>query len=57
MPRVTLRLSVDGHEEELCEYLCDYADCPNIATDAVGHAKEIAAAVRAGRPPFNRRGF
>ena len=45
MPRVTIRMSGDGQVEELSEYLCDYPDCPNIATEVVGHAKEIAATV------------
>jgi len=42
MPRVTLkaRLTPDGHEEELSEYLCDWPDCPNIATHVLGCARE-----------------
>lgn len=44
MPRVTIRtgiLAADGQEEELSEYLCDWPDCPNIATQVVGCVKEI----------------
>jgi hypothetical protein len=39
MPRVTIRTGIvapDGREEELSEYLCDWPDCPNIATQVVG---------------------
>ena len=31
----------DGREELLTEYLCDYPDCPNVATRVLGYAKEI----------------
>lgn len=39
MSRVTIKtglLDPDGSEEELIEYLCDYPNCPNIATDVIG---------------------
>jgi hypothetical protein len=39
MPRVTIKsgiLAPDGREEELGEYLCDWPDCPNIATHVLG---------------------
>lgn len=42
MPRVTLKAgsASDGHEEELSEYLCDWPDCPNIATHVLGCVRE-----------------
>jgi hypothetical protein len=39
MSRVTIKtgfMDADGREEELIEYLCDYPNCPNIATNVVG---------------------
>jgi hypothetical protein len=39
MSRVTIKTGLidpDGREEELIEYLCDYPNCPNIATRIVG---------------------
>jgi hypothetical protein len=44
MPQVTIKTGMtapDGREEELTEYLCDWPDCPNVATDVLGCAKEI----------------
>jgi hypothetical protein len=44
MSRVTIKtgfIDADGHEEELTEYLCDYPDCPNIATSVLGHIREL----------------
>jgi hypothetical protein len=46
MPRVTIRtgfFAPDGHEEELSEYLCDWPDCPNVATQVVGCVREFGA--------------
>lgn len=31
MPRVTLRLTVDGVDESISEYICDFPDCPEPA--------------------------
>jgi hypothetical protein len=31
----------DGRDEELTEYLCDYPDCPNIATQMLGCLAEL----------------
>lgn len=45
MPRVTIRTgitSAGGTEEVLTEYLCDWADCANVAEHAVGFARELA---------------
>ena len=44
MPRVTYKtgfMDVDGREEELSEYLCDWPGCSNIADHVLGCAKEI----------------
>jgi hypothetical protein len=47
MPRVTLKTGIaapDGREEELSEYLCDWPECPNVATQVLGCIKELALA-------------
>jgi hypothetical protein len=36
---------VDGREEVLTEYLCDWPDCPNVAIHVMGVVKDIRAAV------------
>jgi hypothetical protein len=41
VPQVTLRSIVDGREETLSEYLCDWPDCPNVAVRAVGVVREL----------------
>jgi hypothetical protein len=44
MPRVVIKTGFtapDGREEELTEYLCDYPDCPNIATRMLGCLVEL----------------
>ena len=44
MPRVTIRTGIftpDGREEELSEFVCDAPGCPNIATQVVGHVREL----------------
>jgi len=44
MSRVTIKtgfMDADGHEEELTEYLCDYPNCPNIATSVLGCIVEL----------------
>jgi hypothetical protein len=44
MPRVTLKTGIaapDGREEELSEYLCDWPNCPNIATHVLGCIREF----------------
>jgi hypothetical protein len=44
MPRVTTKTGVlgpDGREEELAEYLCDWPDCPNIATRVLGSISDL----------------
>ena len=29
MPQATLRITVDGREETISEYICDWPDCPH----------------------------
>jgi len=44
MPRVTIKSGLfapDGREEELIDYLCDWPDCPNIATHVLGCIREF----------------
>jgi len=47
MARVVIRsglLRPDGRQEELAEFLCDWPDCPNIATHVLGCIKELGLA-------------
>ncbi len=41
MPQVTIRTIIDGREETLSEYLCDWPECPNVATEVVGVVREL----------------
>jgi hypothetical protein len=41
MPVVTLRTVVNDREEAVSEYICDWPDCPNIATVVVGVVREL----------------
>jgi len=41
MPQVTIRTVVDGREETMSEYLCDWPECPNVATEVVGLVREL----------------
>jgi len=44
MPWVEIKSGLtaqDGHEEKLTEYLCDYPDCPNLATQMLGCVVEL----------------
>lgn len=41
MPQVTIRTIIDGREETLSEYLCDWAGCPNVAVQVVGVVREL----------------
>jgi hypothetical protein len=41
MPQVTIRAIVDGREETLSEYVCDWPDCPNVAVEVVGVVREL----------------
>jgi hypothetical protein len=44
MPRVQIKTGLtdsDGKEEVLSEYICDQADCPNIAIHILGVIVEL----------------
>ena len=44
MPRVTIRTGfsdANGEEESLSDYVCDWPDCPNIASQVLGIAREL----------------
>jgi hypothetical protein len=44
VPRVTIKsglTSPEGQEDCMTEYLCDWPDCPNIATEVLGCSKEL----------------
>ena len=41
MPQVTIRTTIDGREETLTEYLCDWSDCPNVAVGVLGVVREL----------------
>ena len=48
MSRLTIKTGIadiDGREEVLTEYLCDWPDCPNVALHVMGVVKDIRAAV------------
>jgi hypothetical protein len=46
MPQVTIRTIIDGRDETLTEYLCDWCDCPNAAVEVLGFVRELS--LRAG---------
>jgi hypothetical protein len=44
MPHVTINTGIaaeDGREETLSEYLCDWPDCPNVASHVIGIVREL----------------
>jgi len=41
MPQVTIRTTVNGREEAVSEYLCDWPDCPNVATELIGVVRDL----------------
>ena len=41
MPPVTIRTTVNGREEMLSEYLCDWPGCPNVAVEVLGFVREL----------------
>jgi len=41
MPQVTIRTTVNGREEAVSEYLCDWPDCPNVATEVIGVVRDL----------------
>jgi hypothetical protein len=47
MARVVIKsgfMTPDGRQEELAEFMCDWPDCPNVATQVLGCVKELALA-------------
>lgn len=44
MPQVTLRTTVNGQEESISEFICDWKDCPNVAVEVVAVIRELRAA-------------
>ena len=55
MPQVIVLTSIDGREESLTEYLCDWSGCPNVAVEVLGGVRELnmSAAVAAVRMPMS----
>ena len=44
MAQVTIPTGVvrpDGSEERLSEYLCDWPECPNVATQVLGGSRDL----------------
>jgi hypothetical protein len=41
VPQITLRHTIDGREETLSEYICDWPDCPKVAVSVVGIVREL----------------
>jgi len=41
MPQVTLRTIVDGREETISEYICDWPGCPHLAVHVLGVVREL----------------
>jgi len=41
LPQVSIRTTVDGREETVSEYICDWPDCPNVATEVIGVVREL----------------
>jgi hypothetical protein len=42
VPQVTLRTTVDGREETISEYICDWPDCPRVAVHVIGVVRELS---------------
>ena len=48
MARVVMKsefLKPDGNQEELAGFMCDWPDCPNIATQVLGCVKELGLSI------------
>ena len=41
VPQVTIRTEIDGREETISEYMCDWPDCPNVAVEVLGVVREL----------------
>jgi hypothetical protein len=44
VPQVTLRTTVNGCEESISEFICDWKDCPNVAVEVVAVIRELRQA-------------
>ena len=51
MPRVTLRTeTADRTEVSVTEYICDMADCPNVAEHVLGFSRALGGFVAVCAP-------
>jgi hypothetical protein len=41
VPQITIRTTIDGQEEVLSEYMCDWPNCPEVAVHVVGGVSEL----------------
>lgn len=41
MPYITVKTEIDGQEDSISEYMCDWADCPNIAVEVIGVSRSL----------------
>jgi hypothetical protein len=41
VPQITIRTTIDGQEEVLSEYMCDWPNCPEVAVHVVGVVREL----------------
>jgi hypothetical protein len=44
IPQITIKTGFktpDGVEEQLTEFICDFPGCPNLATQVLGHSREL----------------
>jgi hypothetical protein len=41
MPQVALRIVVDGREDTISEYMCDWPNCPHAAVEVVNALREL----------------
>jgi len=59
MPQVTIRTTINGQEETMSEYLCDWSDCPNVAVEVLGVVRSLrmraAVCAEHAAPIENRR--
>jgi hypothetical protein len=45
MPLVVIKTTIDGKEESLSEFWCDWPNCPKPAEHVVGAVRELRAVV------------
>jgi hypothetical protein len=41
MPLVNIKFAVDGRDETLSEFMCDWPNCPHVAVHVVGVVREL----------------